>query len=524
MGPLGALQQQQEEEQAVAPQMSLPGPQSPLAALSQQAKPENPLEVASQRLGALTAQMGPIDQLRRLGGAMLPTAEQIIAQRQRARAAMEELQRVYVQQPAPYDPMMRFAAAVAGSPRRAGTGAAIGAGLASANEARELNTKMRSAREAAAAQAGATFENQQDNELVNQAVVAGNMIQAGQPRQPKQFSTIVNEVLERRNQVFDKLQKLGVDASTPDSMRAIEARIDREIAPLVKALWAEYPQYRDLLTQSMPQVFYTYGQKGGDQAASPTITPVTPALRVPESDRGPAVLPQGDFAPFIEANPGPRNVGGMQFKDKAQDAARKANAEAASKYFSEVVMPGADSGTSIVNAVQELKAIGPNPGLLAPLKKHIGRGLEAFGFNAGIVDEAIRTGNAEMVLQRMANAVLMAAKGVQTEGDAQRAFQQAAMITDPKESWDYKLRAMQAAAERLRYRQQLYREHSQVNRGNFDGAEAAFYRFETDVPFVKELPTRTGQTRAVFFNEFLDARMNQGVSRAEAMKEWKELK
>ena len=511
-----------------------PGPQEPAAppmggALGQAQTGPDPIANAEMYIGGLQSELLPgADPLRQFGAAALPSLSELANTRKERREARQMMIDAYLQNNRPpiADPMGRMLAAIASAPRGQGTASLFGAGISASQGAREENAKMQAAREAAAAKANYEGLGAEADDLRSDLRTAADIARGTQPQKPKQFSTLVNEVLERRNQVFDKLVKLGADASTPESFDAIERRIDREVAPLVKALMVEYPQYKDLMVNSMPQMFASYGRDQNQPAK-----PVTPALTRPDpgsiATPKPAaaqVPPESPFTQFIGDPPPVKSVQGMQMKDKASEEARKENAKAASKYYTEVVQPGGDSANTMMNVVQQIRAIGPKTSRLEPYKTEIASWFESIGIKTPWLENAIKTNNSQMLLQQMANAVLLQARGVQTEGDAQRAFKQAAQISDPQESFNYKLRAMEATAQRLRMRQQLYRDYAQSRKGNYDGAEAAFARFEAEVPFVKMLPFRDGSQKAVFFNEFIRTRERQGVPQAEALQQWKEMK
>lgn len=492
----------------------------------------DPFELADKRLRDLTQEISPIDQLRALGASLIPDATTFAEQRKERRSELQKLYDAYLQRDAApiQDPLQRMLIGMARAPSGTPVAGVMGAGADAAETAREADRSLRQARVSAAQKVKFEGLNQISDDTRSDAQLGVNLLnQAGTFAKPKQYSALVNEVLERRNQLFDKYVKLGVDASTPDSMAALEARIDREVAPMVKGLYADYPQYRDLIVQSMPQMFSTF--QGGTKPVTPNLANSTtvgsstlgaPGGKSPNPQPPLTATTTTDFNQFIEPPRATPQVGGILFRDKAAEQARVANAKTAAKYYDETVRVGGDAANTTINAAQQLRAIGPDTGKLAPLKKEIGNWMDALGIHdgAGIVNQAIKSNNAQMLLQQMANAILLQAKGVQTEGDAQRAFRQAAQIDDPKASWDYKLRAMEAAAWRLRYRQQLYQEYAKGRNGNYDGAEAAFSKFEQEVPFVKNLPTRAGGTQAVFFNEFVRNREANGIPKQQAFKEW----
>lgn len=205
-----------------------------------------------------------------------------------------------------------------------------------------------------------------------------------------------------------------------------------------------------------------YGQPGGPAPTSLQPTPAmpTPMGAAPQQPQEaapvstPGIAPAGrPPLPATQPSPAPR--------DKAEEERRKTFAnkseELAIKDYDENVKIPAQAADSMLNTVNIVRQIPRTQDMFAPYREKLGATFQALGLDGKMVNEAQSIQQVRPLLAKIANDRLLMAKGVQTEGDAQRAYNEFVKITDTQAAADFMYAWTEELANRAKFKDEVYR-------------------------------------------------------------------
>lgn len=196
--------------------------------------------------------------------------------------------------------------------------------------------------------------------------------------------------------------------------------------------------------------------------------------------------------------------------------------ELAMKDYSENIAPAAKVADNMLGVVNTLHQIPYTQDLFAPWREKVGAGFDALGMDGKLVREAQNIKQVMPLLTRLANDRLLLAKGVQTEGDAQRAFNEFIKITDPKEAADFLYGWTKELANRAKFKNELYRA-SKDREGTWQKGEEYWnksdYAQTPPMAILKGKPWSFSDWR----DKFLQANAKKGATIKDAMEAWNNL-
>lgn len=260
-------------------------------------------------------------------------------------------------------------------------------------------------------------------------------------------------------------------------------------------------------------------QPSPQPAPQPGPQPAAPqAALMPQPSSYMDILTEGFKAPP------PRQPGVIV--DKVTQANLEAMMKGAEDAYQKSIAPGGDAGLKMKQNLSALRAINPTTGPIAPMVSSIAKWMdvlpESVRANSSIIREGDRIGSAEKLIESMRNDILLMAKGVQTEGDAQRAMKQIANISDPKARWDTMMSYMNAVADAQIDRQLFYGKHREKI-GNYMGADTAWLQ-NAPRDLIKPIKHKDGTEKFVSYREFMQQATTNGMSIRDAWKKWNDHK
>ena len=266
----------------------------------------------------------------------------------------------------------------------------------------------------------------------------------------------------------------GAKTPTPEQIRTVyntalnaAAQVAKEKGYTFKtaeqrAAWIR--QEANKMTQGYVDRFATQptGPRGAGEEPPPAVTP--PAVAPPAATPSPAVTPPAEAATPPATAPTTEIVAGQ--KDLIEEERRKkatlGTEEAAMKEFNEKIAPDADVATEMSQSINVLRQIPRTQDRFAGWRMELGSWVDALGIDDGklgsLAREAKNLQQVQPILHKIANDRLLLAKGVQTEGDAERAFREFTKITDTQQAADFMMAWSQELAERAKARRDMAQE------------------------------------------------------------------
>ena len=149
--------------------------------------------------------------------------------------------------------------------------------------------------------------------------------------------------------------------------------------------------------------------------------------------------------------------------------------------------------------------------MFAPYREKLGSALNALGMDGAMVKEAQSLQQVRPLLAKIANDRLLMAKGVQTEGDAQRAYNEFVQITDTQQAADFMYAWAEELANRAKFKDQVYK-LSGKEKGTM--REGSNYWNQTDYAQAAPVAILNGKpwTFTAWRNAFVKANPDAGVS------------
>lgn len=164
-------------------------------------------------------------------------------------------------------------------------------------------------------------------------------------------------------------------------------------------------------------------------------------------------------APAYGATPSPER------RNRPEEERRKTFATgsegAALKAYEEEIRPGARVAEGLLTSVAALRQIPRTQDKLAPYRETLGSVMDALGLDGKMAREAESLQQVRPLLAKIANDRLLLAKGVQTEGDAQRAYNEFLKIDDTQAAADFMYEWTEELARRAKFKDEIYRAAAQ---------------------------------------------------------------
>jgi len=214
----------------------------------------------------------------------------------------------------------------------------------------------------------------------------------------------------------------------------------------------------------------------------------------------------------------------IRYKDKPEEARAKEFATGTEKsaidFYEKEIRPAAQSADSMLQTVGMIRQIPRTQDAFAPYREKLGSAFNALGLDGKMATEAENLQQLRPLLAKLANDRLLAAKGVQTEGDAQRAYNEFLKITDTQKAADFMYAWTEELANRAKFKDTVYRDAANTEKTMQKGAD---YWGMTD--YAKTAPVALIGNRPWAFtdwrNKFL--KMNPDATLPDAITEWNKL-
>ena len=218
------------------------------------------------------------------------------------------------------------------------------------------------------------------------------------------------------------------------------------------------------------------------------------------------------------------NPASIQYKDRPEEKRKEAfkveGEKSALKDYEENVRTPAQSADSMLQTIGMVRQIPRTQDAFAPYREQLGSAMNALGMDGKMVQEAENLQQIRPLLAKIANDRLLMAKGVQTEGDAQRAYNEFIKISDTQKAADFMYAWTEELARRAKFKDQVYRGASEkegtMSKGK-DWWESTDYSKTAPVAILNGRPWGFTQWR----DSFLKA--NPSASVADAIEQWNDL-
>lgn len=196
--------------------------------------------------------------------------------------------------------------------------------------------------------------------------------------------------------------------------------------------------------------------------------------------------------------------------------------ELAMKDYTENIAPAAKVAESMLGVVNTIKQIPYTQDMFAPWREKVGQAFDALGMDGKMVREAQNIKQVMPLLTKLANDRLLLAKGVQTEGDAQRAFNEFVKITDPKEAADFLYKWTAELANRAKFKNELYQVSKDREKSWQKGED---YWRKSDYSQTSPMAIFDGKpwSFSEWRDKFLAANKKSGATIGDAIVEWNKL-
>lgn len=260
----------------------------------------------------------------------------------------------------------------------------------------------------------------------------------------------------------------------------------------------------------------------GTSPKSTTETQTAP--KAPITPTVPGEAPVAQVQPGAPAANPVTTAAPLRYKDKAEEDRRKTFAveqeKAALKDYDENIATPARAADSMLQTVGMLKQIPRTQDAFAEWREKVGKGFDAIGLDGNMAREAQNLQQVRPLLAKLANDRLLMAKGVQTEGDAQRAYNEFLKITDTQKAADFMMAWTEELAQRAKFKDDVYRKAAEVEgtmKKGKDWWESSDYAKAAPVALLNGKPYMFTKWR----DDFIKA--NEGATVQDAVKAWNSL-
>ena len=206
---------------------------------------------------------------------------------------------------------------------------------------------------------------------------------------------------------------------------------------------------------------------------------------------------------------------------EAEGHERKELAKVMARRF-EKLTTDADNAESIIANLDQLDAVGVKTGALEPAKASLAAVMEGFGLDASGVADVTTSQALGAVSNRMVNTVLNAAKGPQTEGDANRARKTIKSLGDDPLAGQFKSDSLRAISLRT-IEQREFIEGMIDGGATFSKSRAAWNKFKKQTPSLSAVVKNPQTGLPVFFYQFKQnaSRARPGITDKEIIEAWR---
>lgn len=337
---------------------------------------------------------------------------------------------------------------------------------------------------------------------------------------------------------------LGGKQPTPEQLRTVYTSARNEAAQIAKgynfesaeqqSAWVE--QQANAAVENYIQRFA--GQPAGPYGANPpgsrpaaggapTQAPMASAVPTQEPIQQQAESRFPTFEPLPEIPGMPKastQLPSPPARNKPEEERKKVfstdTEKGAIKDYEENIKPAANMATSMLQTLSVVKQIPRTQDMFAPYREKLGAAMDAIDMDGKIVREAQSLQQLRPILAKIANDRLLLAKGVQTEGDAQRAYNEFVKITDTQKAADFMYAWTEELANRAKFKKQIY-DLSAKEKGTMREGEAYWnstdYAKTSPVAFLNGKPWTYTQWRDAFI------KANPVASSSDLIGEWNRL-
>lgn len=312
---------------------------------------------------------------------------------------------------------------------------------------------------------------------------------------------------------------------SPEQLRTVYTSARNEAAQIAKDYTFGTAEERsDWIEQQAKKAVETYverfaTQPAGPYGAAPNVRP-QPATGAPNvTTSEPVQEPRtGLITPASSQLPSP------PIKNKPEEERKKVfvteSEKNAMKEYEENVKPAANVADSMLQNLSVIRQIPRTQDMFAPYREKLGSAMSAIGLDGKMVNEAQNLQQVRPILAKIANDRLLMAKGVQTEGDAQRAYNEFVKITDTQAAADFMYAWTEELANRAKFKNNVYRQSAE-SEGTWNKGQDWWNK--TD--YAKTAPVAILNGKPWTYTKWRDAfaKANPDASHTELINEWNRL-
>lgn len=312
---------------------------------------------------------------------------------------------------------------------------------------------------------------------------------------------------------------------SPEQLRTVYTSARNEAAQIAKDYTFGTAEERsDWIEQQAKKAVETYVERFATQPAGPYG--VVPNVRPQPATDAPNITPS---EPIQEARTGLITPASSQLpsppiKNKPEEERKKVfvteSEKNAMKEYEENVKPAANVADSMLQNLSVIRQIPRTQDMFAPYREKLGSAMSAIGLDGKMVNEAQNLQQVRPILAKIANDRLLMAKGVQTEGDAQRAYNEFVKITDTQAAADFMYAWTEELANRAKFKNNVYRQSAE-SEGTWNKGQDWWNK--TD--YAKTAPVAILNGKPWTYTKWRDAfaKANPDASHTELINEWNRL-
>lgn len=312
---------------------------------------------------------------------------------------------------------------------------------------------------------------------------------------------------------------------SPEQLRTVYTSARNEAAQIAKDYTFGTAEERsDWIEQQAKKAVETYVERFATQPAGPYGA--APNVRPQPATGAPNVTPS---EPIQEARTGLITPASSQLpsppiKNKPEEERKKVfvteSEKNAMKEYEENVKPAANVADSMLQNLSVIRQIPRTQDMFAPYREKLGSAMSAIGLDGKMVNEAQNLQQVRPILAKIANDRLLMAKGVQTEGDAQRAYNEFVKITDTQAAADFMYAWTEELANRAKFKNNVYRQSAE-SEGTWNKGQDWWNK--TD--YAKTAPVAILNGKPWTYTKWRDAfaKANPDASHTELINEWNRL-
>lgn len=259
----------------------------------------------------------------------------------------------------------------------------------------------------------------------------------------------------------------SLSGPSPEQVRTVYTSARNEAAQIAKdyqfdsaedrSAWIE--QQANAAVENYLSNFSTDGGIPRGRAAG--ISTASPTRPMPQSSHVPAAAPATEGEWPSAYNPVQSPLKRNRAEEEREKKFATGSEEAALKTYEEEIRPGSRVAEGLLSSVATLRQIPRTQDKFAPYREVVGSVMDALGLDGRMAREAESLQQVRPLLAKIANDRLLLAKGVQTEGDAQRAYNEFIKIEDTQAAADFMYEWTEELARRAKFKDEIYRTAAQ---------------------------------------------------------------